>query len=81
MSTHRTSILWTTVALAYGALILFPVFWMATMVVKPTDVMFARPTVFLFEPTLAHFDYVIKEGFLHSMVTSFLLCSGMQYSM
>ena len=75
MSTHRTSILWTTVALAYGALILFPVFWMATMVVKPTDVMFARPTVFLFEPTLAHFDYVIKEGFLHSLVTSFLLCS------
>ena len=75
MSTHRTSILWTTVALAYGALILFPVFWMATMVVKPTDVMFARPTVFLFEPTLAHFDYVIKEGFLHSLVTSFVLCS------
>ena len=75
MSTHRTSILWTTVALAYGALILFPVFWMATMVVKPTDVMFARPTVFLFEPTLAHFDYVIREGFLHSLVTSFLLCS------
>ena len=67
--------LWTTVALAYGALILFPVFWMATMVVNPTDVMFARPTVFLFEPTLAHFDYVIKEGFLHSLVTSFLLCT------
>jgi multiple sugar transport system permease protein len=71
----RNSILWTTVALLYGALILFPVFWMATMVVKPTDVMFARPTVFLFQPTLEHFDYVIKQGFHWSLLTSFALCT------
>jgi multiple sugar transport system permease protein len=71
----RNSVLWTTVALLYGALILFPVFWMATMVVKPTDVMFARPTVFLFQPTLEHFDYVIKQGFHWSLLTSFALCT------
>ena len=67
--------LWTTVALVYGALILFPVFWMATMVVKPTDAMFARPTVCLFQPTLEHFDYVIRQGFHWSLLTSFLLCT------
>ena len=72
---NRNSILWTTVALAYGALILFPVFWMATMVVKPTDVMFVRPTVFLFHPTLEHFDYVIRQGFHWSLLTSFVLCT------
>ncbi len=73
---NRNSILWTTVALAYGALILFPVFWMATMVVKPTDVMFVRPTVFLFQPTLEHFDYVIRQGFHWSLLTSFALCTA-----
>ena len=26
-------------------LMLFPIFWMATMMVKPNDAMFARPTV------------------------------------
>jgi multiple sugar transport system permease protein len=70
---NRTSILWTTVALVGGALFLFPVFWMATMIVKPTDVMFARPTVFLFRPTLEHFDYVIQQGFHWSLLTSVLL--------
>ena len=70
---NKTSILWTTIALVAGALFLFPVFWMATMVIKPTDVMFARPTVFLFQPTLEHFDYVIQQGFHWSLLTSFVL--------
>jgi multiple sugar transport system permease protein len=76
MNGNRTSILWTTVALVYGVLVLFPLFWMATMAVKPTDVMFARPTVFLFQPTLEHFAYVIKEGFHWSLLTSFVLCAA-----
>ncbi len=73
MRSNRPSIVWTTVAVAYGLVVLFPVFWIATMAVKPTDAMFARPTVFLFEPTLEHFDYVITQGFHWSLLTSLLL--------
>ncbi len=43
------------------------------MVFKPADVMFARPTVFFFTPTLANFDYIIAQGFLGNMLTSLLL--------
>ena len=48
---------------AYAAVVLFPIFWMASMMVKPNDTMFARPTVWLFEPTLEHFKYVLAQGF------------------
>ena len=41
MRNSGTSVVWTTVALVYGALVLFPIFWIASMAVKPTDVMFA----------------------------------------
>ncbi|EWY36435.1 transporter [Skermanella stibiiresistens SB22] len=54
---------------------MFPVIWMASMMFKPADVMFARPTVFLFTPTLEHFDYVIELGFVWNLLTSFLLCT------
>ena len=52
---------------------LFPVFWLATMMFKPDDVMFARPTQWLFTPTLQHFEYVIAEGFLGSLWNSFVV--------
>jgi multiple sugar transport system permease protein len=54
-SESRPSLFWTAVAAVYAVLILFPMLWMATMMVKPTDAMFARPTVLLFQPTLQHF--------------------------
>jgi multiple sugar transport system permease protein len=72
-SALRRKLAWTVLALACAALILFPVFWMATMMVKPTDIMFARPTVWLFEPTLEHFDYVVERGFHQYLFTSLLL--------
>jgi multiple sugar transport system permease protein len=72
-SALRRKLAWTVFALACAALILFPVFWMATMMVKPTDIMFARPTVWLFEPTLEHFDYVVERGFHQYLFTSLLL--------
>ena len=62
--------------LVYAALILFPVFWMATMMFKPEDVMFERPTVWFFQPTLDHFDYVIERGFLGHLATSILVAAG-----
>ena len=72
MRNSGTSVVWTTVALVYGALVLFPIFWIASMAVKPTDVMFARPTVFLFTPTLEHFRYVIEQGFQWNLLTSLI---------
>jgi multiple sugar transport system permease protein len=71
---NSNAILWTTVTVAYAAIVLFPIFWMASMTVKPNDVMFARPTVWLFAPTLAHFRNVLAQGFHWSLLTSFILC-------
>ena len=65
---------WTGVTVVYAIIVLFPIFWMATMMVKPNEAMFARPTVWLFTPTLEHFEYVIAQGFHWSLLTSFVLC-------
>jgi multiple sugar transport system permease protein len=65
---------WTGVTVVYAIIVLFPIFWMATMMVKPNEAMFARPTVWLFTPTLEHFEYVLAQGFHWSLLTSFGLC-------
>ena len=70
------SLLWTSAVVAYAAVVLFPIFWMALMMVMPNDAMFARPTVFVFEPTLDHFEYVLDQGFYWSLLTSFVLCTA-----
>ena len=69
----RRKLLWTILVTAAALLILFPVLWMISMMVKPSDVMFARPTVWLFTPTLEHFSYVIEKGFHEYLLTSFAL--------
>jgi multiple sugar transport system permease protein len=71
-STRATN-LWTLLVLGYAALILFPVLWIATMMVKPEAVMFERPTVWSFRPTLAHFDFVLAAGFQWYLMTSFVI--------
>jgi len=53
--------------------VLFPVIWMALMMFKPESVMFQRPTVWFFEPTLDHFDYVIEQGFIKNVGTSLIV--------
>jgi multiple sugar transport system permease protein len=73
-SESSRGLIWTCVAVTYAAIVLFPIFWMATMMVKPNDAMFARPTQWLFTPTLEHFDYVLSHGFHWSLLTSFVLC-------
>ena len=67
---RRTTDLLTLLVLGYAALILFPVVWMATMMVKPEAVMFERPTVWWFTPTLEHFDFVLAAGFHWHLLTS-----------
>lgn len=63
----------TLAMVVVAAIVLFPVIWMVMMVFKPADVMFARPTVFLFTPTLANFSYVIEQGFVTNLITSLVL--------
>jgi multiple sugar transport system permease protein len=68
-------LIWTGVVIVYAVVVLFPIFWMAAMMVMPNDAMFARPTVWVFVPTLEHFDYVSKLGFSWNLLTSFVLCT------
>ena len=70
---QRYGTVFTILASAYGIVILFPVVWMATMMLKPASVMFERPTVWLFEPTLAHFNYIIEGGFHWALLNSFIV--------
>jgi multiple sugar transport system permease protein len=70
----RRPLLWTSVVVCYALVVLFPIFWMASMMVKPPDAMFARPTVWLFVPTFEHFAYVLAQGFHWNLLTSLVLC-------
>ena len=74
---HREaySIFWTVVLTGITLVMLFPVAWLASMAFRPEAAMFARPTAWLFTPTLEHFRYVIEGGFLRCLATSFTLAS------
>lgn len=67
--------LWTVLLLMIVVIMLFPVFWFGSFMFRPDSAMFARPTQWLFEPTLEHFAYVYENGFLGYLGTSFLLAS------
>jgi multiple sugar transport system permease protein len=69
-SSNRRRNVVTLLVLLYAGIILFPVYWMASMMVKPEAIMFQRPTVWLFEPTLDHFAYIIEQGFHWNLLTS-----------
>jgi multiple sugar transport system permease protein len=69
----RYSAKWTLLTSLYAVLMLFPVFWLGTIIFKPEDVMFERPTVWLFDGTLEHFDCVIAKGFVGNLWTSFVV--------
>ena len=69
----RHSIVWTLLTIVIAALLLFPVVWLGAMAFKPDDLMFTRPTVWTFTPTLDHFNYVLAAGFLKYLGSSVLL--------
>lgn len=69
----RRRTLFTLVAAAWALVVVFPVLWMALMMFKPEAIMFARPPVWLFRPTIEHFDYVLGHGFAWSLLTSFIV--------
>lgn len=66
----------TWLAVIYTVAILFPVLWMATLMIKPEAIMFTRPTVWFFEPTADHFAFLVDEGFLWHLYSSFIVSSA-----
>ncbi|RBW50692.1 carbohydrate ABC transporter permease [Marinobacter sp. F3R11] len=72
---ERVSVVWTLVLVAIAFIVLFPVLWVGSFMFRPDSAMFARPTEWLFEPTLVHFRYVIENGFIGYLGTSFALAS------
>jgi multiple sugar transport system permease protein len=73
---ERASPGWTLLVVLIAALLLFPVAWLGGMAFKPDDAMFARPTQWLFTPTLDHFRYVIQLGFVPYLLSSVALALG-----
>jgi multiple sugar transport system permease protein len=73
---ERASAGWTLLVVAIAVLLLFPVAWLASMAFKPDDAMFARPTQWLFTPTLEHFRYVVELGFVKYLGASVALATG-----
>ncbi len=67
---------WTAAVVLITVLLLLPVAWLAGMAFKPDDAMFARPTQWLFMPTLAHFRFVAEMGFLKYLLASVALALG-----
>ena len=63
----------TLLSIAYVLVIAFPILWMALMMFKAEDIMFERPTVWLFKPTLEHFEYVWQQGFAQNLLTSLIV--------
>jgi len=70
---RRRRTLFTVVAAAWALVVVLPVLWMALMMFKPEAIMFARPPVWIFPPTLAHFDYVLAHGFIWNLVASLVI--------
>jgi multiple sugar transport system permease protein len=73
---HGRALLFTAVAAAWALVVVFPVFWMATMMFKPEAIMVARPPVWVFRPTLEHFDYVLQHGFVWNLLASLVVAAA-----
>ena len=70
---RRRQTLFTLAAAAWALVVVFPVLWMALMMIKPESIMFARPPVWVFPPTLEHFAYVLDHGFVRNLLTSLVV--------
>lgn len=72
----RASVGLTLLLLGYTLAVSFPVLWMVVLSVKPEAIMFSRPPVWFFSPTLEHYHHVLVEkglwaAILNSVVISF----------
>jgi multiple sugar transport system permease protein len=73
---RRRVMLFTGLAAVWALAAALPVVWMALMMFKPEAIMFERPPVWIFTPTLAHVDYVLAHGFLWNLVTSMVVAGA-----
>jgi multiple sugar transport system permease protein len=69
----RRRTLFTLLAGVWAGVMIFPVGWMASMMFKPEAIMFARPPVWAFPPTLEHFAYVLDRGFAWNLLASLVV--------
>lgn len=72
----RAAVGLTLLLLGYILAVSFPVLWMVVLSVKPEAIMFSRPPVWFFSPTLEHYYHVLVEkglwaAILNSVVISF----------
>src|SRR5262249_38270834 len=72
----RRRAVFTAVAAIWAVATILPVSWMALMMCKPEALMFARPPVLAFPPTLAHFDYVLAHGFVWNLLASLVVAGA-----
>lgn len=72
---EKVSVFWTLLLIVIACIVLFPVLWVGSFMFRPDASMFARPTEWLFDPTIIHFQYVIENGFIGYLGTSFALAS------
>ena len=53
---------------------LFPIYWMLTTSVKPTNVILISPPVFFFQPTLEHYAYAFQQAnFAHYIANTLIV--------
>jgi multiple sugar transport system permease protein len=55
-------ILRQTIAVAVLILTLFPIYWMISTSIKPTNAILISPPVFFFTPTLEHYQYAFQQA-------------------
>lgn len=57
-------------------LFLFPLFWMLTSSIKPKEIIWNIPPVWLFRPSLSNYASLINEGFLNHLLNSIVVSAG-----
>lgn len=66
-------------SVVFGALIvtLFPIYWMITTSMKPTDLILRNPPIFFFKPTFEHYVYAFQQAdFAHYISNTLIVTLG-----
>lgn len=71
----RSSLVLTLILVGYTLAVSFPVLWIAVLSVKPEGLMFSRPPVWIFSPTVEHYYYVLVEKALWKAILTSVLVS------
>lgn len=67
-------ILRLTIAVAVLLISLFPIYWMLTTSMKPTNLILISPPVFFFQPTLEHYAYAFQQAnFAHYIANTLIV--------